>query len=44
MDLDEWAHHTSCETIPDNIMRQMDEFAIVSFAFTCNVDGKPIGS
>jgi len=43
--LDDWAHHSVCETIPDNIMRQMGgENSVVSFAFTCNIEGKPVGT
>jgi len=45
VDLDEWAHHPVCETIPDNIMCQMGgPDTPVSFVFTCNVEGKPIGT
>jgi len=45
VDLDEWAHHSVCETIPDNIMSQMGGAdSPVSFAFTCSVEGKPVGT
>ena len=44
VDLDEWAHHSACETVPDTIMQQLGgPDTMVSFVFSCNVEGKPLG-
>lgn len=36
-----WSHHPEIQTVNDNILKKAGD-GIVSFVFTCNVEGKPL--